>query len=59
VPVTHGVHPARRPSGVLLLTRVTSLAALDGLRGFKLEQEPETLIPNPDRESRIQTHQRS
>ncbi|WP_148650510.1 hypothetical protein [Lysobacter capsici] len=28
VPVAHGVHPARRPSGVLLLTRVTSFAAL-------------------------------
>ncbi|WND81049.1 hypothetical protein [Lysobacter capsici] len=28
VPVAHGVHPARRPSGVLLLTRVTNLAAL-------------------------------
>ncbi|WP_153019220.1 hypothetical protein [Lysobacter capsici] len=28
VPVAHGVHPARRPSGVLLLTRVTSVAAL-------------------------------
>jgi len=27
----------RRPSGVLLLTRVTSLAALDELRGFKLK----------------------
>jgi len=35
VPVAHGVHPARRPSGVLLLTRATSLAALDELRGFK------------------------
>jgi hypothetical protein len=35
--VAHGVHPARRPSGVLLLTRVTGLAALDELRGFKVE----------------------
>ncbi|MFQ6313473.1 hypothetical protein, partial [Lysobacter capsici] len=29
VPVAHGVHPARRPSGVLLLTRVPSFAALE------------------------------
>ncbi|WP_235567688.1 hypothetical protein, partial [Lysobacter sp. Root690] len=37
VPVAHGVHPARRPSGVLLLTRVTGFAALDELRGFRLK----------------------
>ncbi|MFQ6313037.1 hypothetical protein, partial [Lysobacter capsici] len=37
VPVAHSVHPARRPSGVLLLTRVTGFAALDELRGFRLK----------------------
>jgi len=37
VPVAHGVHPARRPSGVLLLTRVRDFAALDELRGFQLK----------------------
>ncbi|MFQ6312571.1 hypothetical protein, partial [Lysobacter capsici] len=37
VPVAHGVHPARRPSGVLLLTRVRCFAALDELRDFWLE----------------------
>ncbi|WND79459.1 hypothetical protein [Lysobacter capsici] len=39
VPVAHGVHPARRPSGVLLLTRVTSVAALEDRLGFKLKAE--------------------
>ncbi|MFQ6313375.1 hypothetical protein, partial [Lysobacter capsici] len=29
----------RRPTGVLLISRVTSLAALDGLRGFGLKQK--------------------
>jgi hypothetical protein len=37
--VAHGVHPARRPSGVLLLTRVTSVAALEDRLGFKLKAE--------------------
>jgi len=37
VPVAHGVHPARRPSGVRLLTRVPGFAALGELRGFKLK----------------------
>ncbi|ALN85334.1 hypothetical protein LC55x_2059 [Lysobacter capsici] len=36
--MAHGVHPARRPSGVLLLTRVTGLAALDELRAFELKR---------------------
>jgi hypothetical protein len=35
--VAHGVHPARRPSGVLLLTRVTGFAGLDELRNGKLK----------------------
>jgi len=39
VPVAHGVHPARRPSGVLLLTRVRGFAALDELRDFKPKQK--------------------
>jgi len=39
VPVAHGVHPARRPSGVLLLTRVSGFAALGELREFGLEQK--------------------
>jgi hypothetical protein len=38
--VAHGVHPARRPSGVLLLTRVPGFAALDELRGFRLKPMP-------------------
>ncbi|WP_235567678.1 hypothetical protein, partial [Lysobacter sp. Root690] len=38
-PVAHGVHPARRPSGVLLLTRVRGFAALGELRGFELKQK--------------------
>jgi len=37
--VAHGVHPARRPSGVLVLTRVRYFAALDELRGFWLKQK--------------------
>ncbi|MFQ6313620.1 hypothetical protein, partial [Lysobacter capsici] len=37
VPVAHGVHPARRPSGVLLLTRVRGFAALVGSLGFRLK----------------------
>ncbi|ALN87458.1 hypothetical protein LC55x_4209 [Lysobacter capsici] len=37
--MAHGVHPARRPSGVLLLTRVTSVAALEDRLGFKLKAE--------------------
>ncbi|WP_235567619.1 hypothetical protein, partial [Lysobacter sp. Root690] len=39
VPVAHGVHPARRPSGVLLFSRISDFAALDELRGFKLKQK--------------------
>ena len=37
VPVAHGVHPAHRPSGVRLLTRVRSFAALGELRGLRLK----------------------
>jgi len=43
VPVAHGVHPARRPSGVPLLTRVRGFAALGELRDFKLKQKPPTV----------------
>ncbi|QWF14929.1 hypothetical protein [Lysobacter capsici] len=40
VPVAHGVHPARRPPGVLLFSRVRCFAALEVMneKGLKTEQ---------------------
>ncbi|MFQ6312413.1 hypothetical protein, partial [Lysobacter capsici] len=47
---------ARRPSGVLLLTRVSGFAALDELRGFRLKPRPRSRSkPKPKQKQKTKT----